>query len=49
MAVVFVRQAQGGNQILIALYERVERRFVHQLPRTFQLFPRKVWPILQQI
>src|ERR1035441_4551716 len=42
MAVVFVRQAQGGNQVLIALYERVQGRFVHQLPSTFQLFPRKV-------
>ena len=29
VAVVFVRQTQGGNQILIALYERIERRFVH--------------------
>jgi hypothetical protein len=49
MAVVFVRQAQGGNQVLIALYECVERRFIHQLPSTFQLFSREVRPILQQI
>ena len=49
MAVVFVRQTQGRNQTLIALNERVERRSVHQLPSTFQLFPREVRPIFQQI
>ena len=49
VAVVFVRQTQGGNQILLAFYERIESRLVHQLPGAFQLFPRKVRPVSEQI
>ena len=37
------------NQFLIAFYERIERRLLHQLPGPFQLFPSRVGPVHEQI
>ena len=49
VAVVFVRKGQVGNQILIAYYESIESRSIHQLACAFQLLPREIWPILEEV
>jgi len=49
MAVVFVWQAQGWDQMLIAFDERIDSCFVHQVACSFELLPRYVLPVLEEV
>ena len=46
--VIWIRELQTWNQILVACYERIVSVLVHQCASAFQLFSRKIRALFKQ-